>query len=80
MESDRGVITEVFRFAEDDSRYAYEMGFYVPETELDGKVHKLSVTVPGNEVRPALPQWVYRIRQRRGTACRTGVEGPRFQR
>ena len=47
MESDHGVITDARRFAEDDSRYAYEMGFYVPETELDGKVHTLSVTVPG---------------------------------
>jgi hypothetical protein len=43
---DHSVISEALRFAVDDSRYAYEMGFYVPESELDGKVHSLSVTVP----------------------------------
>jgi VWFA-related protein len=31
----------------DDSRYAYEMGFYVQDSELDGKVHMLGVKVPG---------------------------------
>jgi len=46
LQSDHGVISEALRFAVDDSRYAYEMGFYVSESELDGKVHMLSVTVP----------------------------------
>ena len=47
MQSDHGIVSDALRFAEDDSRSAYEMGFYVPESELDGKVHTLSVTVPG---------------------------------
>jgi hypothetical protein len=45
--SDHGIVSDAIRFAADDSRYAYQMGFYVPESELDGKVHVLSVTVPG---------------------------------
>lgn len=40
-------IDEALRFAVDDSRYAYELGFYVPEPELDGKLHTLAVTLPG---------------------------------
>ena len=68
MESDRGVITEALRFAEDDSRYAYEMGFYVPETELDGKVHKLSVTVPGK------PK--FGLRYRSGYTASASAGGP----
>jgi hypothetical protein len=46
QESDGGLIGDALRFAVDDSRYAYEMGFYVPESEMNGKVHRLSVTVP----------------------------------
>jgi VWFA-related protein len=42
---DGGAIGEVLRFAADDARYAYEMGFYVPEAELDGKIHPLNVSV-----------------------------------
>jgi len=46
--SGRGsAIDEALRFAVDDSRYAYELGFYVPEPELDGKLHTLAVTLPG---------------------------------
>jgi hypothetical protein len=46
IESDHGIISDALRFAVDESRYAYQMGFYVPESELDGKVHMLRVTVP----------------------------------
>jgi VWFA-related protein len=46
LQSDRGLVSDALRFAIDESRYAYELGFYVPESELDGKVHTLSVTVP----------------------------------
>jgi VWFA-related protein len=46
LQSDHGLVSDALRFAADDSRYAYEMGFYVPESELDGKIHSLSVTVP----------------------------------
>jgi VWFA-related protein len=51
-----GVVGEALRFALDDARYAYELGFYVPESELDGKVHTLAVTVP------AKPKFVLRYR------------------
>lgn len=44
---DGGLVSDALRFASDDSRYAYVMGFYVPESEIDGKVHTLSVTLPG---------------------------------
>jgi VWFA-related protein len=44
--SDHGIVSDALSFAVDESRYAYELGFYVPEAELDGKVHTLSVTVP----------------------------------
>src|ERR1700689_1910008 len=47
MQNDRGLVSDGLRFALDESRYAYEMGFYVPESELDGKVHTLKVSVPG---------------------------------
>jgi VWFA-related protein len=47
LESDRGVVSDALHFAADESRYAYEMGFYVPESELDSKIHTLRVTVPG---------------------------------
>jgi VWFA-related protein len=42
------IVDDALRFALDDARYAYEMGFYVPESELDGKVHTLKVTTPAN--------------------------------
>jgi hypothetical protein len=45
-DSDHGIISDALHFAADDSGYAYQMGFYVPESELDGKVHRLNVTVP----------------------------------
>jgi hypothetical protein len=40
-------VSDAVLLAMEDSRNAYEMGFYVPDTELDGKVHMLSVTVAG---------------------------------
>lgn len=43
---DDGIISDALHYAVEDSRYAYEMGFYVPESELDGKVHVLRVTIP----------------------------------
>lgn len=46
LKNDRGLVDDALRFAVDESRYAYELGFYVPESELDGKVHRLGVTVP----------------------------------
>jgi len=46
LQSDRGIVSDALSFAVDESRYAYELGFYVPESELDGKVYMLSVTVP----------------------------------
>ena len=69
MDSDHGAITDALRFAEDDSRYAYEMGFYVPEAELDGKVHTLNVTVPGK------PK--FGLRYRSGYTASPGATGPR---
>ncbi len=41
-------VTDAIFSAIDDSRYAYEMGFYVPDTELDGKVHRLGVQARAN--------------------------------
>lgn len=41
-------IDEALHYAVDDSRYAYELGFYVPEPELDGRSHTLVVSLPGN--------------------------------
>jgi VWFA-related protein len=46
LQNDHGIVSEALRLAVDDSRYAYEMGFYVPESELDGKVHGLRVAIP----------------------------------
>ncbi len=43
---DDNAVSAALRIAMDDVRYAYEIGFYVPESELDGKVHQLIVTVP----------------------------------
>jgi VWFA-related protein len=43
-----GAVSEALRFASDDSRSAYEIGFYIPEPELDGKVHTLLVSLPGH--------------------------------
>jgi len=39
-------VSDALLYAIDDSRYAYEMGFYVQDSELDGKVHMLGVKVP----------------------------------
>jgi VWFA-related protein len=39
-------LSDALLSAIDDSRYAYEMGFYVQDSELDGKVHLLGVKVP----------------------------------
>jgi hypothetical protein len=47
IQRERGLVDEALRFAVDEPRSAYELGFYVPESELDGKVHALRVTVPG---------------------------------
>jgi hypothetical protein len=47
LDSEHGIVRDALLFAADESRYAYEMGFYVPESELDGKVHTLRVSVPG---------------------------------
>jgi len=47
-------VMDTLRFLADSARYAYQMGFYVPESELDGTVHKLAVAVaanPGLELR-----------------------------
>jgi VWFA-related protein len=63
-----GVVDEALRFAVDDSRYAYELGFYVPEPELDGKLHTLSVTLPGK------PK--YGLRYRSGYIASANVTGP----
>jgi hypothetical protein len=46
FQRDDALISEALHFAVEDSRYVYQIGFYVPESELDGKVHNLSVTVP----------------------------------
>jgi hypothetical protein len=47
IQTDHSLVTDALRFAAYDSRNAYEMGFYVPESELDGTVHLLEVTVRG---------------------------------
>jgi hypothetical protein len=39
-------LSDALLAAVDDSRYAYEMGFYVQDSELDGKVHVLGVETP----------------------------------
>ncbi|HXE63596.1 MAG TPA: VWA domain-containing protein [Bryobacteraceae bacterium] len=61
-------IGEALRFAVDDSRYAYELGFYVPDSELDGKLHMLGVTVPGK------PK--YGLRYRGGYTASASAAGP----
>jgi hypothetical protein len=66
--SDYSLISEALSFAVDDSRYAYEMGFYVPESELDGKVHRLGVTVP------AKPK--FELRYRSGYTASASATGP----
>ena len=47
IQRNRSLVEDAITFATEESRYAYELGFYVPESELDGKVHRLDVTVPG---------------------------------
>jgi len=56
LQSDHGLVSDALQFADDESRYAYEVGFYVPEPELDGRIHRLGVTLPGK------PQLVLRYR------------------
>jgi VWFA-related protein len=63
-----GSIDEALRFAVDDSRYAYELGFYVPDSDLDGKLHRLGVTVPGK------PK--YGLRYRSGYTASANAGGP----
>jgi hypothetical protein len=46
MQRERSLVEDAINFATEESRYSYELGFYVPESELDGKVHRLDVTVP----------------------------------
>jgi VWFA-related protein len=61
-------VDEALRFAVDDSRYAYELGFYVPEPELDGKLHTLAATLPGK------PK--YALRYRSGYLASANVTAP----
>ncbi len=68
LESDRGLVSDALVFAVDESRYAYELGFYVSEPELDGKVHMLSVTVP------AKPK--FDLRYRSGYIASAGATAP----
>jgi VWFA-related protein len=63
-----GIISEALRFAVDDARFAYELGFYVPEAELDGKVHMLRVTIP------AKPK--FGLRYRSGYTASARATGP----
>ncbi|HKE29572.1 MAG TPA: VWA domain-containing protein [Bryobacteraceae bacterium] len=56
IQRDRSLVEDAIAFAMENSRYSYELGFYLPESELDGKVHKLDVTVPGK------PRYVLRYR------------------
>lgn len=56
LQRDHGLVSDALRFAVDESRYAYELGFYVAESELDGKVHRLGVSVTGK------PRFVLRYR------------------
>ncbi len=65
LQGDRGLVDDAIRFAADDSRYTYEMGFYVSESELDGEVHRLGVTVPAH---PRLA-----VRYRRGYTATSGA-------
>ena len=68
MDPDKSLISEALRFAVDDARSAYEMGFYVPEPELDGKVHTLKVTLP------AQPKFA--LLHRRGYTASAGTTSP----
>lgn len=63
-----GAIGEAFRLALDDSRDSYELGFYVPESELDGTLHTLGVKVPSK------PK--YGLRYRSGYTASASVTGP----
>ena len=47
-DNDHSFVEDAIRFAADDSRSAYEMGFYVSDSELDGQVHTLRVTLPAH--------------------------------
>ena len=61
IQRERSLVEDAITFATEESRYSDEPGLYVPQSELDGKVHRLDVTVPG---RPryvaALPEWIRR--------------------
>ncbi|HEX3746740.1 MAG TPA: hypothetical protein VHW09_22535 [Bryobacteraceae bacterium] len=65
---DGGLVTDALRFASDASRYAYEMGFYLPESELDGKFHTLGASVP------ASPNFA--LRYRNGYTASAGMSAP----
>lgn len=41
-----GSLSDALLYAMDDSRDAYQIGFYVHDSELDGKVHMLGVKLP----------------------------------
>jgi hypothetical protein len=66
--SDRGIVSDALHFAADESRYAYEMGFYVLESELDGMIHTLKVTTPGK------PK--FDLRYRSGYTASAGATAP----
>ena len=76
LPTDHGVISDAIRFAGDDSRYAYEMGFYVPESELDGKVHTLRVTVPPNQSSTCVSPWIHGVRQHDRAAAAQDLTEP----
>jgi hypothetical protein len=46
LDSDHSLVEDAIHFAVEQSRSAYELGFYVPEPELDGSFHMLKVAVP----------------------------------
>ena len=72
MQRDRSLVEDAIAFATEESRYAYQLGFYVPESEMDGKVHTLSVTLP------AKPK--FGLRYRRGyTASAIATAPPAAQ-
>jgi hypothetical protein len=66
-QGNENLVSSAVRFAVDTSRFAYEMGFYVPESELDGKIHSLSVSVPA---KPKLE-----LRYRNGYTASAGTIG-----
>lgn len=68
MQGDEGLVSEAIRFAIDGSRAAYEIGFYVSESELDGSAHSLRVTIP------AKPK--YELRYRSGYTASAGETAP----